>query len=74
MASSNVFPHTNSSAVNPSQTFGRKGESNIIHVFLSLRCMHLTPAGLPLGIPGISDDIEIAIQQAPHPILQSITN
>ena len=29
--------------------------------------MHLTPAGFPPGIPGIGDDIEIAIQQAPQP-------
>jgi hypothetical protein len=28
--------------------------------------MHLTPAGLPPGIPGIGDDIEAAIQQAPQ--------
>jgi elongation factor P len=34
--------------------------------------MHLTPAGLPSGIPGIGDEIEIAIQQAPQPGRQSI--
>jgi len=28
--------------------------------------MHFTPAGLPSGIPGMGDDIEIAIQQAPQ--------
>jgi hypothetical protein len=28
--------------------------------------MHLTPAGLPSGIPGIGDDIDSAIQQAPQ--------
>ncbi len=28
--------------------------------------MHLTPAGLPSGIPGIEEDIEIAMQQAPQ--------
>ena len=32
--------------------------------------MHLTPAGLPFSIPGIGEDIEIAIQQAPQPGLQ----
>jgi hypothetical protein len=36
--------------------------------------MHLTPAGLPSGIPGIGDDIDAAIQQAPHPVLHSIVN
>jgi hypothetical protein len=28
--------------------------------------MHLTPAGLPSGIPGIGDEIKIAMQQAPQ--------
>jgi hypothetical protein len=28
--------------------------------------MHLTPAFLPSGIPGIGDDIDIAMQQAPQ--------
>jgi hypothetical protein len=34
--------------------------------------MHLTPAGFPFGIPGILEDMEGAIQQAPHPSLHSI--
>jgi hypothetical protein len=34
--------------------------------------MHLTPAGLPSGIPGIGDEIEIAMQHAPQFSLQSI--
>jgi hypothetical protein len=32
--------------------------------------MHGIPAGLPLGIPGITDDKDGAIQQAPQPGLQ----
>jgi len=28
--------------------------------------MHLTPAGLPSGIPGIGEDIDKAMQQAPQ--------
>jgi len=28
--------------------------------------MHLTPAGLPPGIPGIGEEIDGAMQQAPH--------
>ncbi len=35
--------------------------------------MHRTPAGLPSGIPGIGDDIEITVQQAPQPGRHSIT-
>ena len=36
--------------------------------------MHLTPAGLPSGNPGIGDEIEIAIQQTPQPGRQSISD
>ena len=35
--------------------------------------MHLTPAGLPSGIPGIGDEIDAAMQQAPQPGLHSIS-
>jgi hypothetical protein len=34
--------------------------------------MHLTPAGFPLGMPGIGEEIEGAIQQAPQFGRQSI--
>jgi hypothetical protein len=34
--------------------------------------MQRVPAGLPLGIPGIGDDMEITVQQAPQPGLQSM--
>jgi hypothetical protein len=33
---------------------------------------HLTPAGLPRGIPGIGEEIEGAMQQAPQSARQSI--
>jgi len=32
--------------------------------------MQVTPAGFPWGSPGMGDEMEIAIQQAPHPIRQ----
>jgi hypothetical protein len=34
--------------------------------------MHLIPAGLPSGIPGISEDIDTAMQQAPQPVRHSM--
>ncbi|EQL87215.1 hypothetical protein D052_3683 [Vibrio parahaemolyticus 10290] len=37
-----------------------------------MSCTQRTPAGLPLGIPGIGEEILGAIQQAPHPNRQSI--
>jgi hypothetical protein len=35
--------------------------------------MHLTPAALPNGIPGIGEEIDIAMQQAPQFGRQSIS-
>jgi len=35
--------------------------------------MHFTPAGLPEGIPGIGEEIDIAMQQAPQLGRQSIS-
>jgi hypothetical protein len=35
--------------------------------------MHLTPAGLPSGIPGMGEEIDIAMQHAPQPLRQSIS-
>jgi elongation factor P len=34
--------------------------------------MHLTPDGLPSGIPGIGDEIDAAMQHAPQSGRQSI--
>ena len=45
---------------------------NSWHRLSEVNWIHLTPAGLPFGIPGIEDDIEGAIQHAPQPILHSI--
>jgi hypothetical protein len=35
--------------------------------------MHLTPVGLPAGMPGIGEEIDIAMQQAPQFGRQSIS-
>ncbi len=35
--------------------------------------MHLTPAGLPSGIPGKGEEIDRAMQQAPQPERHFIT-
>jgi hypothetical protein len=32
--------------------------------------MQRTPAGFPFGMPGIGDEIEGAMQQAPQPVRQ----
>ena len=38
--------------------------------FESVSWMQRTPAGLPLGMPGMGDVMEGAVQQAPHPARQ----
>jgi hypothetical protein len=38
----------------------------------AVSCTQRTPDGLPSGIPGIGEEIESAIQHAPHPTRQSI--
>jgi len=35
--------------------------------------MQRTPAGFPAGIPGMGEEIDRAIQQAPQPARQSIS-
>jgi hypothetical protein len=42
-----------------------------LQVLSSASCAQRTPAGFPKGIPGIGDDMEGAMQHAPHPDLHS---
>jgi hypothetical protein len=44
----------------------------ILHLKSLRRCMHLSPAALPLGIPGMAELIDGAIQQAPQEGLHCI--
>jgi len=48
------------------QTLGRNGEWKILHFKSSVKCVHLTPAIFPFGIPGNGEDIDGPIQQAPQ--------
>ncbi len=47
------------SGLNPEHTSGREGSLKIPHVKSSNNCIHLTPAGLPDGIPGIGELIDM---------------
>lgn len=51
---------------------GLSGELKIAHRKSLFRWIQRTPAGLPSGIPGIGDDMEGIIQQAPQPFLHFI--
>lgn len=52
------------------QTAGRRGSPKIRQRLASSSWMQRTPAGLPCGMPGIGEEIEGAMQQAPHPLRQ----
>lgn len=64
-------PHTNVSAVKPAHTLGRSDDVNIPHRPSEVRCMHGVPPGLPFSMPGMREDIDGAIQHAPHPARHS---
>lgn len=55
-------------------TSGRSGRPNSAQLRSGVRWMHGTPAGLPSGIPGIGDEIEMTIQQAAQPIRHSMAH
>jgi hypothetical protein len=50
----------------PAQQLGRSGLSKIAQRQSSVNCTHLTPAGLPAGIPGIVAEIDGEMQHAPQ--------
>jgi len=54
-------------------TPGRSGLPKIAQALSAVSCTHLTPAGLPLGMPGIGEEIDGAMQQAPQPGRHSIS-
>ena len=80
VANSNVFrnanacsrfsPHILCTGLKPKHTCGRSDFPKMRQLFSSLNCTHRTPAGLPSGMPGIGDEMDGAIQQAPQPSRQ----
>jgi oxygen-independent coproporphyrinogen-3 oxidase len=51
-------------------TAGRSGLPKIRQALLSSSWLQRTPAGLPSGMPGMGDEIDGAMQQAPQPARQ----
>lgn len=74
IAASRSVEHISGEGCRLPHTLGRKAEPKILHKLSSDSCTHLTFAGLPSGIPGIGDEIEGAIQQAPQSIRHSIND
>lgn len=68
-ASPNVCPHISFEGIRFEQTLGFSGLPKRRQRLSGPSCTHRIPAGLPFGIPGIGDEIDSAIQQAPQPIL-----
>ena len=50
------------------QTAGRSACPKIRQRLSSSNCTQRTPAGFPIGMPGIADEIDGAVQQAPQPL------
>lgn len=71
-ASARDLPQIISSGANAPQMRGRSGLPNIRHRMSSSRLTQRTPAGLPSGIPGSGELIDITVQQTAQCGLHSI--
>ena len=67
------MPHIAGDGCRERHTAGRSGWPKIAHAWSSPRCTHGIPAGLPYGMPGIGEEIDGAMQQAPQPARHSIS-
>jgi hypothetical protein len=72
MASSALPPHIPALGRKLRQTAGRAAMPNSRQRFSGVKWAQRIPAGLPPGIPGMGEEIEGAMQQAPHPGRQFI--
>lgn len=71
MASPAERPHISGEGLRPAQQAGRSGRPKMAQRLSGVSWAQRTPAGLPAGIPGIGDEIEGAMQQAPQPARHS---
>lgn len=55
-------------------TAGRSGWPKMRQRSCASSCTQRTPAGLPCGMPGIGEEMEGAVQQAPQPARQSMAS
>ena len=60
-------PHISAAGFKLPHTAGRSGWPKIRQRKSLSSCTHRMPAGLPLGIPGIGEEIDGAMQHAPQP-------
>ena len=71
-ASWSLRPHISGEGSKLEHTAGRSGRPNSAQRLSKVSWTQRTPAGLPPGMPGIGEEIDGAIQQAPHPTRHSI--
>lgn len=62
-----LLPHISTEACRPPQTAGRSGRPKMAQRLSSSSWAQRTPAGLPWGMPGMGEEMEGAMQQAPQP-------
>lgn len=74
MANSRESPHISALGSRLPQTSGRRGSPKIRHRLSASSCTQRTPAGLPCGMPGIGEEMDGAVQQAPQPGRQFMAN
>ena len=65
-------PHISSDGRSLLHTSGRSGLPISLQRLSVVRCRQRTPEGFPWGIPGRAEEMDGAMQHAPHPIRQSI--
>lgn len=73
-ASAWLSPHISTEGLSPAQQAGRLGSVKISHIRSWVSCTQRTPLGLPLGIPGMGEDMDKAMQHAPQPGRQFMPN
>src|SRR3569832_2516539 len=70
MASPRLAPHISADGCRLPHTAGRSGWPKMRQQLYSKNRKQRTPAGLPCGMPGIGEEIDGAMQQAPQPARQ----
>ena len=65
-------PHISGVGLRLTHTAGRSGFPKSAQRQSGSNCTHGIPAGFPWGMPGIGEEIEGAMQQAPHSGRQSM--
>ena len=65
-ATAALLPHISCDGLSWPQTRGRAGSLKIRQRLSSSSCRQRTPAGLPLGMPGMGELMEGAMQHAPQ--------